>query len=682
MPADIDTTPEWKRSWEYFHNIHGPALNSISGASDLHVSPCGKYVAFTGSTWKGLAGGPISRVCVASITGKSLKVLPNTNADSHDKSPRWSPDGRTLAFLSDRQHKEKFATYRFRVASGVIQDETPSRLIEDVDGSVDYVEWSPSGDQLLLLSSDDDGDNEPSHQPRETKRSSDPAQSWKPTIRTAVSPRRSVSVYSVADGRLRRHVSHGLTVWEACWCGEDTLACIVSDGCTENDWYLARLSLLSLATEVEQVLHRSSVQLGVPACSPSGDRIAVVEALCSDRGAVAGNILVISRRSGIKEYVTSEDTDATHMTWRDEKTLFFIGLKGLHISAGDVNVESGIAENIWSCQESCGVVYPKAAPIEGPASFTLILENWDRYPELCMVRHGQVHRVLSFEHSGNTWQRAQLGAVIERSWKSSDGLEIQGYLYLPARGQPPYPLILSCHGGPVWAFRNRWPGNLYLAFLVSQGYAVLTVNQRGSSGRGQEFAKLALGDPGGQEIFDFLSGITALVQEGTADVDRLGVTGVSYGGYMAAWLIAQDRRFKASVPVAAVTDWRSFHLESNIALQPQLFMKADPYGKGGLYHERSPTMAADRVRTPVFQVAGGQDLCVPSSQASQLHQALLEHQIPSALAVYPEEGHGIAKFPALIDFCARTLLWFNHYLLENVENEPRPKDNFDSFSGE
>ena len=660
MPTAIHSTAEWQAASEYFSKIHSPAFGKISGALNPQPSPCGKYFAFTGSTRRALEEKPISRVCITSANGQTLVVLQNPREDSNDHSPKWSPDGKMLAFLSDRHRKDKFAVYQVAWSDDESRAQNVERLVETPLGSLHQIDWSPSGRKLLLLGSEaaDDQTQDCNHVGNSPSKNSP----WMPTIRTACLERRFASTYELGSNHLQDCVSGDLAIWEATWCGDDAIACIVSDESTENDWYRARLSLLDIASGQEQVLHVPSAQLGLPACSPDGDKVAVVAALCSDRGAVAGDILIISRDSGTRRQVRLAETDTTYLKWRDNETLFFTGLSGLHISAGDLRVATETVRNIWSNTEMCGHIYPVASPLKNEGSFCLVRESWDRYPELCVIENDQITPVLSFEHAGSRWQRSQLGDMVERTWKSSDGMDIQGYLYLPATGKAPHPLILSCHGGPVWCFRNRWPGNTYIAFLVSQGYAVLTVNQRGSAGRGQEFAKLALGDTGGQEIHDFLTGVQALVDEGLADQNKLGVTGVSYGGYMAAWLIAQTDMFKASVPVAAVTDWRSYHLESNIALQPQLFMGANPYAEGGLYHQRSPTMVASRVKTPVFQVAGGQDQCVPKSQAQQFHQALLEHQVPSALAVYPDEGHGITKVPALIDFCARTLLWFNHYV--------------------
>ena len=130
-------------------------------------------------------------------------------------------------------------------------------------------------------------------------------------------------------------------------------------------------------------------------------------------------------------------------------------------------------------------------------------------------------------------------------WQAPDGQEIEGLLCVPD-GPGPHPLIVHVHGGPVWAYRDRWSmGYVYTPLLVSRGYAVLHPNPRGSGGRGQDFARAVLGDMGGADTYDYLSGIDAMVERGIADPARIGVTGGSYGGFMSAWLITQDQRFAA-----------------------------------------------------------------------------------------------------------------------------------------
>jgi dipeptidyl aminopeptidase/acylaminoacyl peptidase len=230
------------------------------------------------------------------------------------------------------------------------------------------------------------------------------------------------------------------------------------------------------------------------------------------------------------------------------------------------------------------------------------------------------------------------------------------------------PLVVDIHGGPVWACRNRWQGRLRGArVLADHGVASLYPNPRGSSGRGAEFARLVKGDMGGEDTYDYLRGIDALVERGVADPARLGVTGISYGGFMSAWLVTQDQRFAAAVPISAVSDWYSQHRTSQIPYFDALFLDGAPSAPDGAFFRRSPAFFADRVRTPVLQLTGAIDQNTPPTQALEFHRSLLEHGKTSVLATYPTAGHGIRSFPEVIDATARYVDWFLTHFGSPVE---------------
>jgi len=199
--------------------------------------------------------------------------------------------------------------------------------------------------------------------------------------------------------------------------------------------------------------------------------------------------------------------------------------------------------------------------------------------------------------------------------------------------------------------------------LVSRGYAVLLPNPRGSSGRGQAFAAAVVGDMGGADTHDYLSGIDAMIERGIADPARIGTMGVSYGGFMSAWLVTQDQRFKAAVAGSPVTDWYSFTFTTNIPRWGLWFLdNADPEEIGNQVHTRSPVMHASRARTPTLLTAGVKDRCTPASQAMEFYQALISHGVDSELVIYPGEGHGVRRFPAVTDYLTRLVTWFERYM--------------------
>jgi dipeptidyl aminopeptidase/acylaminoacyl peptidase len=199
-------------------------------------------------------------------------------------------------------------------------------------------------------------------------------------------------------------------------------------------------------------------------------------------------------------------------------------------------------------------------------------------------------------------------------------------------------------------------------FLASRGYAVLYVNQRGGTGKGQEFARLIANDMNGADTGDFLTAVDALAAEGLIDPERAGLTGTSYGGSMALWLPTQDQRFAAVVAVSGLTDWVSFHHTTWISDFDLFFLPGDPLDPNGEYIRRSPLMHSAKIETPVLMITGALDRDVPWSQSLELHRALTMRGAVSELVTYPEEGHVVGDFPAVVDFVARHVAWFERYM--------------------
>lgn len=668
---DVRNTALYGDIHEFFTKVHGPAFGKVSDAADPSPSPDGSQIAFTGFVWEKLEGVPEGRICIAETsTGKVTTV---TQGPHDDKLPKWSSDGGRLAFLSDRIETGIFQLYVGKVDE--LAEAGPASASRE--NTAEYFHWCPTGTRVLIGMAGRGADKSGSEgsgailssEGEEGKGKEDSNKThWMPDVESGDldTAWRSLWLYDAIDGGtgIRQVNRPGTNVWEAVWCGDDKVLAIVSDAPGEEAWYTAKLILIDISTGDERVLYQSKRQLGLPVSSPSGGRVAVVQAVCSDRGVVAGDILVIDPQHP-ESPVTLDigGTDATQLAWRDEDRLFFMGQRGLHTVGGEVSVkDENAVHELWVTSETCGRRYPQGSPL-GAAGFVAVCESWTRYPEIALIAKDSYRTIVSFDHGGGQWLRQQLGPLQEVSWKAPDGLEIQGLLHLPRTATRPLPVVLNVHGGPVWAFRNRWMGiPAWVALFVSRGYAVLSANPRGSGGRGQKFAEMVYGDMGGADTHDYLSGLDALVDRGIVDPARQGVTGGSYGGFMSSWLVTQTGRFAAAVPQAPVNDWFAQHTTSNIPYFDSIFLDRKPYAQDGLYFTRSPARFAGRYPTPVLQTTGAQDRCTPWNQALQYHRALLEHGVESVLVIYPQEGHGVRKFPAYIDFSHRLLSWFNTYM--------------------
>jgi len=750
----MQTAPPDVQAW--FDAVEGPGLGTVGAALEPAVPTDGSRLAVTALTRVSLDEPLRTRVTLVDLaTGQLVPV----GTGVHDRSPRWSPDGRRLAWLTDGGTSGRSlpawttpeelvdgAAARPTAApstggvppapvpGGVPPAPVPGGVsTARVPGGAEDVRWAPDGSRLLVVVHAEDGPG-PTSTARDPVQSADhppaaggaagaaaPGADWHPVVLRPAEPtgRRSVVTVDPVTGVVEPHDVGGLNVWEAVWAGP-AIAAVVSAGPGEESWYGARL-VLSPATAARGAapvpgptpaaaapraapaapgtdpehtdgptpapavveLYRCDVQLGRPAASPSGRRVAVLEAFCSDRSLVAGSVVVLDTADpGARP--TRPDTagvDVTQCCWLDEDVLAFIGVRGLTTVAGQVDVRTAAVVETWVTAGSTGGLYPEAAWSADGTVFA-VAESWSAAPHVVTVTGGVERTVVDLAHDGTAELLRRVGAAASGagtggptgaetgtgggirpvSWTAPDGLEVEGLLVTPdAPG--PHPLVLDVHGGPVWAWRNQFRmGQHTTPLLVALGFAVLLANPRGSSGRGQAYARLVERDVCGADTGDFLSALDHLVDAGIADPDRIGVTGTSYGGTMACWLPTQDPRFGAAVPVAGGTDWVSFHFTTDIPDFDPMVLPGDPLEPGGEYVRRSPLSHAAAVTAPVLHLTGARDTCVPVGQAMEFHRALSLRGAVSELVVYPLEGHGVHDFPAVADAVERTVGWFLRHL--------------------
>jgi dipeptidyl aminopeptidase/acylaminoacyl peptidase len=565
-----------------------------------------------------------------------------------------------LAFLSDRDTAGVFQLYlldRARWGEAVAAPPVP--------GTIEYVEWSPDG-RRLLLGVAGVGAELSGGQGSGTNGVPDQGlPSWYPVVEQGApgSAWRGLWLYTPESGELVQLNPEGLNCWEAAWCGISAVLAVTSDGPREDDWYDAELSLLDISTGHRVVLLRSdprgsSVLLGLPAGSPDGRYAAVVQGVCSDREIVAGDLTLVDLRSGEATVVDTAGADVTRVRWLDGRRVGYIGQRHLDSVGGVADIGTGEVREVFSTPVSCGSGrYPDGAfTVDGRI---LIEQNaYHLPPQLVLAGDDKEEVLASTADAGTDHLLSLAGRADPVSWPAPDRLEIEGVLVRPP-GDGPFPLVVSIHGGPIWAYRNqwsmRWP---YVPPLVARGYAVLCPNPRGSGGRGRDFARRVVGDMGGADARDILSGIDALVERGIADPARIGLIGGSYGGFMTSWLVTQDQRFAAAVAITPITDWYSKCFTSNTGSWAKRFLTADPEQPGTMAHSRSPVLRASRARTPCLNIAGARDRCTPPGQAREFHQALQAHGVESVLVTYPGEGHGVRSYPAVTDFLTRVLGWF------------------------
>ncbi|KAH8821965.1 Alpha/Beta hydrolase protein [Xylogone sp. PMI_703] len=670
---DLTHTEVWKNTEAFFTNIHAPSFGKPSNAGDLAISPDGKQLAFTGHVWNSLQGNPRTQLYLLNISHgepKSKEIyspVAITGGLHNDKKPKWSPDGKTLAFLSDRIQRGQYQLFCLR--SDQIQD-AQLLTLTPLDGIVEDFAWSSDGGAILiglagfgLPKSGFEGSG------TLLDKADEDGPSWMPSLETdhPATNVRSLWVHDIRTQQTRRLSLPGRNVWRFSWCGLHDAIALVSDRPTEGAYKDSDLVKMSISDGTEQVLiqNNKTYLMTELTASPSGSTIALIESVGGDRTKLAGSIICIDRKTNNRLQITP-DVDIAALQWINDETILAMGLRDLSSVALGVNISTQKVRELWTTTTACGPSYPQHTAIPNSnGGFAIVRQGWELAPEIGLVdSDGKYQMILSFEHDGTRWLKSQLGQSHRINWKSSDGLNIQGFLYLPSKKQErSYPLILNVHGGPMSAFVDQWMGyRAWVAFLVAHGYAVLNANPRGSLGRGRAFTEGVVGDIGGGDAQDLLSGLDDLVNRGIADPSRLGVIGGSYGGYQSAWLTTLTDRFAAAIPISPVSDWNLGWLSSDLR---QRILDNRPYDLDSLYFSRSPLRQVGRCKTPTLQLVGALDQCTPPAQAHYYHVALKDHGVKSCIVEYPQEGHGIRQFPALIDACCRMLSWFDHYMSVN-----------------
>ena len=269
----------------------------------------------------------------------------------------------------------------------------------------------------------------------------------------------------------------------------------------------------------------------------------------------------------------------------------------------------------------------------------------------------------------------KLGSVEVVSWKSKDGTVIEGVLHKPADYDPKrkYPLLVKIHGGPTGVSQPRFLPNDYaypMQAFLDKGALILEPNYRGSAGYGAKFRALNVRNLGVGDMWDVMSGVDALIARGIVDPNKLGAMGWSQGGYISAFLTTHTDRFKAISVGAGISDWTTYYVGTDITPFTPQYLGATPWDDPQIYAKTSPITTIRQARTPTLIQHGSADHRVPVPDAFELYRGLLDQHVDARLILYTGFGHGIDKPKSALALVQANLDWFGHF----IWNEPIPKD--------
>jgi len=638
----------------------GPAdLARLADVAEPDFSPDGEWIVYSVTTTNAEADKPQADLWRVRYDGSALEPLTHT-PEADETRPQWSPDGRSIAFLADRDGADAPKQVWLLPAFG-----GEARRLTDFPGGVEDYAWAPDGRRLAVIAWDPErpaGAPKP-HVPPPivTER-----YQFKEDMTGYLGARRKhLYVVDVASGRaeLLTPGAHDeqLPVWSP---DGRTIAYVTKRGAdpdrhTNFDLYLIE----PRAGAPERQLTRfEGADLDPywetrPAWSPDGRRIAYLQGGVDHWLYYAPwQLAVVEVDSGATTLPAPIDRCFTKPHWTPDG-------RSLYVLIEDSRV-THLARVGWPD----GRVTPLTAGARFDVDIAVarngrvvLLGGDDAHPyELAAVERRGLRRLTAH----NDWLAAyRLAPVEDISFRSADGTRIDGFLVRPLDYQPGrrYPTILRLHGGPVYQFSHEFMPD-WQAYAAA-GFVVIAANPRGSSGRGFDFARAIYADWGRLDVQDVLAAVDHAVASGVADPARLGVGGHSYGGILTNYVIATDSRFRAAVSGAGSADALAMYGHDEYTREVEIEL-GTPWQNAALYERLSyPFLHADRIATPTLYYCGELDFNVPCLGAEQMYQALRSRGVATQLVIYPAEYHTLTAPSHLRDRMERLLGWYRHFLL-------------------
>jgi dipeptidyl aminopeptidase/acylaminoacyl peptidase len=591
------------------------ALMQLASPSDPQIRPDGKAYAY--------------------VYRRAVHVAPLAGNGASDKQiatgtrPRWSPDSRSLAFL-DKQIQ------LHDVSRGSTRRLTNSELL------ITSFSWVPDGRAIAYVAVDGGPEPDPvvaDHDYRFARLYLQPLAGGAPKLITKAD--RHVVSFAIAPDSNRLVYAAQTTP-------------------RNRDTFNVDLYEVDLRSGTEKALVTQPGRDADPSYSPDGQLVAFHSQAGSKNYFEARHVGLIASGGGTIRYLTKGQPfdvfrSGNAFSWTsDSRTLMYTAGLGVR----DVLIRQDLAS---------GKAATVTENISGAASFTpdgasavMLKTSTEKPLEIFLRTQGSERQLTQLQQAVSEHPRMKSEVV---SWKSPDGLAVQGILWLPAdyREGKRIPMLTELHGGPTGAALHAYPSpRVYPTQLfVQQGMAVFVPNFRGSSNYGAEFRLKNANSQGVGDYADVMSGIDHLVAKGIADPQRLGVMGWSYGGYLTGSVITQTQRFKAASVGAPATDWITYYGQSDGPRDTLLtYFGGTPWQVPESYMRHSSRAKLKDIRTPTLLQVGSLDI----NHNAEIYSALTDNKVPAEYVVYPREGHGISEPAHVRDLLERNYRWFMRWL--------------------
>jgi dipeptidyl aminopeptidase/acylaminoacyl peptidase len=630
-------------------------------AGDPQLSPDGRQLVYSLARADREHDRGTSQLWLCDVDGGQPRQL--TWTGDRNREPRWSPDGRFVAFVSDRVQASSALFVLPMQAPGEARKVTHHRQ------AIGHLAWSPESARIAYTTvfDTDNPDEQPPPEDRAPKVRVTRRLDYKQDNRGWLNDTRTqIFVVDVASGERRMLTRERHDLWYPQWSPDGrSLAARVT---TDNGIY-SRLAIIDAATGATRRVGPESGSVTVWSWSPGGDRII----FAGDTEPTAGvDFFLYSLKDDSIRRLTTDlpcAPDAGFPTvlgpsqpvWLNDSEVLFHAVRGGESGIYRFNVESAELRRERAAQSvSVGfsVDDSRRYVAQGHSSF-------DSFGEVAIYDRNTGERRLITHHNSSLLENAP-PAGWERFDVERDGITIEAWLLKPADFDPSkqYPVVLDVHGGPHGF--HGFAFNPMQQTLASHGFLVVFSNPRGSGSYGREFARMVLCDWGGEDYLDLMAVLDAVLERPFADRDRTGIWGYSYGGYMTAWAIGQTNRFKAAVCGAPCFDLESMYGTSDIShAWGPLQWGGKPHEASEAFAAHSPSTFAHRATTPTLIVQGEADERCPIGQGEQMFVALKQAGCEVEFARYPGDAHAMLRVgpPShRADFLQRLVGWFTDHL--------------------
>ncbi len=638
----------------------------VQVASDPRISPDGKRIVYVRQSADISSDRRVSNLWIVNVDGSEHRPL--TTGAYGDSSPRWSPDGTRIAFVSDREGKSQL--YVRWMDSG------QTAKLTDLENPPAGISWSPDGKQIAFTSLVSSTPARIASLPAapEGAKWAEAPKIYEDLIYRFNGPGYLKPGYSqifviASDGGAPRQLTtgnfpHGPGVGDfggsyAIWALDGRSLIVAMNGTTKYEYEPLHTELYELGVadaSLKQLTHRNGPNES-PDVSPDGKLIAYTGFDDRYQGHQTTYIYVANRDGSNPRVVTPKlDRDASALHWAgDGKGIFFT-----YADQGDTKLAYlplGGSPKVLADHLSLGANFTVAQN----GTFAIQYDTPSDPGDVAVASLTDPKLNVLTALNREFFKGKKIGAVEELWYESSlDKRRIEGWIIKPPDFDPAkkYPLILQIHGGPFSNYGDRF--DLQAQIWAAKGYVILYTNPRGSTSYGEEFANLIHHSYPGDDFYDLNSGVDAVLAKGYIDKDNLFVTGGSGGGVLTCWMIDRTDRFQAAASLYPVINWYSWVLTSDLpSFGAQYWFGANPWDDADNYMKRSVISLVKNVKTPTLLMTGEEDFRTPISEAEQYYAALKLLKVESALVRFPGEPHGLARRPShQIAKTVYTLNWF------------------------